>query len=542
MEPIHLTVQERLDFESYRRGANGAISQAILAVGACFFMGSFSGDFAYRAIAGLLVLLQMIRVFSFQKYKDRPDKLFNQFPGSMYWGVITGVFWSALSLIVHFNFPLASSASQFHLILISSMMSANMYSMASVPGLQRMYLLAAGIPTALLITLGESDKMRVIGVILFLFTIYLTRASKNHSSDLYKMYDLENKLRKQNQKLQEVVNSVPGFVILFSKTGEWIQISETANRVKDNLQLKNEIHSFLQSPARSITKECELKLNDISQVFVMTFEKLSSNEAGSILVGLPIGELVNTRKQLEQQKAIADYSAKLASLGEVAGGVAHEINNPLAIVKLVVEVMEQKILDLGPIGEGLKPYNLRLKDSAQRIAKIVEGLLTLTQRPNDEFVGRVLLNEVLDQSLTLVRHQLAEKRIELQCQVDSGILVLAHQVQLGQVFLNLIRNSISAVETTEEKRIQILVRTFDQKVEVLISDTGIGIPISFKDKLFQPFQTFKPIGEGAGLGLSISRAFMQKAGGDLVIESLSSPTTFKLTLKKIESAKVLRTA
>jgi two-component system NtrC family sensor kinase len=226
-------------------------------------------------------------------------------------------------------------------------------------------------------------------------------------------------------------------------------------------------------------------------------------------------------------------SEKLAAIGQLAAGIMHEINNPLATIGACADAVRGRAEDAGPdVAAGIEEY-LRIVDTeVQRCKRIVEGLLDYS-RPKKAALAPVAVNTVVEETLFLLKHHDRFKRLEVRRELAPDLPeVEANGEQLIQVFMALMLNAMDAMET----RGTLTVRTalnLERADEVCIafSDTGAGIPRQDMQKIFEPFYTTKPQGRGTGLGLSICYAIVAEHGGRIEVDSqLGEGSTFKVLL------------
>ncbi len=220
-------------------------------------------------------------------------------------------------------------------------------------------------------------------------------------------------------------------------------------------------------------------------------------------------------KKTQEQLANAE---KLASLGRMSAGVAHELNNPLTGVVTFAHLM----LDRTPEENKLDREDLELIiEQADRCTKIIKGLLSFSRKGSSE-KSPVDLNELLENSVSMIRNQSAFHNIELEMEFSEGLPAVTLDVnQIQQVFLNLITNAADAMNGAG--RITIRTRSVDLEgeefVEASCSDTGPGISAENMNKILEPFFTTKSVGKGTGLGLPVSYGIVKRHGGDLLIQS-----------------------
>lgn len=227
---------------------------------------------------------------------------------------------------------------------------------------------------------------------------------------------------------------------------------------------------------------------------------------------------------------------KLASVGQLAAGVAHELNNPLGTILLYSDAM----LADAPAGDPRRDDLEMIINEAQRCKVIVADLLNFA-RQHELMAQEVDLNRLLDEIVTKVSVQPRFEQIEMRCQLEPQLpLIRADAAQLQQVFINLLNNSADAIEGPGTITIRTR-RDGDQFVQALVTDTGSGIPAENVGKLFTPFFTTKPAGKGTGLGLAIVYGIVKMHRGQIHVESqMGRGTTFTVTLP-VRAADAART-
>jgi len=247
---------------------------------------------------------------------------------------------------------------------------------------------------------------------------------------------------------------------------------------------------------------------------------------------ISIGRDVTERRQVAAQLAQSD---RLSSMGMLAAGVAHEINNPLSYVMYNLESLAGDMSNK-PAGPAAPCDDIRARfDEAllgvHRIRDIVRGLGTFSRVEQDK-VAPVSLMQVIDVALSMAQNEV-KYRARLVKLFDKTPPVMASEGRLSQVFLNLIINAAHAIEEGDVDNNEIRVRTWVERSEVCaeVRDTGSGIPPEQLDKLFEPFFTTKQIGVGSGLGLAISKSIVEGYGGAISVESeVGVGTAFQIRL------------
>jgi PAS domain S-box-containing protein len=236
---------------------------------------------------------------------------------------------------------------------------------------------------------------------------------------------------------------------------------------------------------------------------------------------LIIFEDITDHAELERRLVQAD---KLSSIGLLAAGVAHEVNTPLAVISTYAQMLAKQIS-----GDSEKaPLLEKIARQTFRASEIVNSLLNFSRTSPTEFVS-VDLNKVVNETLTLVEHQLAKARIEVKLALDPALpRIKANPGKLQQVFLNLFLNARDAMENGGT----LAVRSTEQDglVRITVADSGAGIAQENLTRIFDPFFTTKAAKKGTGLGLSVSYGIVREHGGEIEVDSqLGAGTRFELS-------------
>ncbi len=225
------------------------------------------------------------------------------------------------------------------------------------------------------------------------------------------------------------------------------------------------------------------------------------------------------------QRAQLAHTEKMAAVGTLAAGVAHEVNNPLAGVLACVENMKSDPDD----AETRERYLDLIVDGLNRIARTVSNLLNFS-RQREMRLEETSLNHNLKHVVELVGYQLRQAGIEVRFDLDSnGAVVLADHFQMEQLFLNLVLNAVQAMPRGGE--LVLRTRVGDEAVVAEVRDSGMGMPEEIRDRIFDPFFTTRDVGEGTGLGLSVSDSITAAHGGTIKVKStLGVGTIFRVEL------------
>lgn len=227
-------------------------------------------------------------------------------------------------------------------------------------------------------------------------------------------------------------------------------------------------------------------------------------------------------------------SLKLAAIGELSAGIAHEINNPLAIIRQEAEWMQLLLKklpdqDLKEIAE-LKGSIRQIVQQVERCTEITRNLLDFA-RKRDPVIQAVEVNRIIEDMTMLVEKEAKHKNITIIRDYDQELpLIYSDAPQLRQVILNFLTNATQAIGADGHITITTRRRGTDT-VDLIFSDTGRGIPEENLGKIFDPFFTTKPPGQGTGLGLSICHGIIVRLGGRIAVKSaVGQGTTFTITL------------
>lgn len=228
------------------------------------------------------------------------------------------------------------------------------------------------------------------------------------------------------------------------------------------------------------------------------------------------------------------HTSRLAALGEMAAGIAHEVNNPLAIISGSLQQLERKIgkQDFTDV-DGLKRHTERSQQSIDRITKIINGLRLFSQQSDTLPKVKVTLHHIVDDTLNFCGEMLKARYVKLEIGHIPDVDIECHPVQISQVLINLIKNAEDALieeKDEHEKWVKLQFIQQDNMLLIHVSNGGAKIPEDIQDRLFLPFFTTKGVGKGTGLGLSISRGIMKEHGGDLIYNNDENHTTFTIML------------
>jgi PAS domain S-box-containing protein len=259
--------------------------------------------------------------------------------------------------------------------------------------------------------------------------------------------------------------------------------------------------------------------------------ELDENKNPYRLVGMnrDITDRKNIELAFENERVARISTAKMAALGEMASGIAHEINNPLTIVSISSAKVQKILSEKSEMSEELRTNFERIDSTVKRIAKVVRGLQSFSRNSHGDRPEPISLQSIISDTLEISHERLRNKSIELMLVLPpEPLMILARPSQISQVILNLLNNSYDAIEDLPERWIEIKLIGHQEHHVVEIIDSGVGIPKEIQDKMMQPFFTSKEVGKGTGLGLSISKGIIENHKGSLKYDHESKNTRFIL--------------
>lgn len=262
------------------------------------------------------------------------------------------------------------------------------------------------------------------------------------------------------------------------------------------------------------------------QIFRVNISPLRDPSGGFVV----IIEDITEHKRMEEQLLQA---SKLASLGKLTAGISHEIGNPLASISSLVQELRALSMDSKEDREFASEALKTINGHIGRIVNIVRSLGDFARISTTEKTVSNLV-DILDRTINLVKYDKRFKNVQLITDIEDNIpLLKVNQDKMQQVFLNLIINALDAMP--DGGTLRIAMKRIDSRIEIIFSDTGLGIEINMMDKIFDPFFTTKSPGKGTGLGLSICYGIIKEHNGTITVKSKKDEgTTFTITLPIVD--------
>ena len=264
--------------------------------------------------------------------------------------------------------------------------------------------------------------------------------------------------------------------------------------------------------------------------------KLTSGEVAHLAITNDITKKIQADQEIKEQRHALASSARLASLGQFVGGIAHEINNPLAVILGKLTLLDMQLQSDAFDKDMFQAELGKVIGTTERITNIINNLKTFSRDAKDDKREVCRLQDLVDETLSLCGENFRLNNIALEVEVAPGIECQCQSVRLSQVLMNLVNNSFDAVKALDEKWLRIEGRENGPMVELVVTDSGSGIPADVADQMLDPFFTTKAVGQGTGLGLSISSGIITEHGGRLCFNPDHKNTQFIAELPRAGSA------
>ncbi len=380
------------------------------------------------------------------------------------------------------------------------------------------------------------------------------------------LYFLWNALKRKNHSLSEtketfnqILDAIPDLVLVKGPGSRIVWANRafreyygmSLQQLKDMIDapfsppdntkqyVKDDSWVFMNAKPLNVSEEPVIRHDGVERIF-NTIKVPLFDSSGKVYRTVGVSRDITDR--LHQERVIADQqnriisASKMSALGEMAGGIAHEINTPLAVIVMkaqqLVEIAgESESVD----AETVDQFAKMIDSTAQRISAIVNALKSFARDGSSDPFSIAPVKAIVSETLELCREKFRNHGIQLKIEGDLEVATLeCRPVQIGQILLNLLSNAFDAVGKQTDKWVCLSVKEQGDYVEFSVTDSGPPIPPAVREKIMRPFFTTKEIGKGTGLGLSISKGLAESHNGTLCLDQSVEHTRFVLQLPKFQ--------
>jgi len=356
------------------------------------------------------------------------------------------------------------------------------------------------------------------------------------------LINIEETIVESEKQLKAMIRSLPTPVAMFDKnlnylaySAKWFEEWTPYTDLKQDLSVRNllqtkwfpKMEKVLQGESLGEDEEL-IEIVNGQKLWIRWAMKPWTDARGDIGGIIFMAENITHTKETQIHLA---QNSKLSALGEMAGGIAHEINNPLSIIKGYVDLINRHYTRQTLNANNLEQYLNKIDQTISRISKIVTGMKRFSRESSKDEKVRYPLNKIIEETLDICQEKM--NNFGTKIEIDNKSLdldVFCRPVEISQVLLNLINNSFYAISSTNQPWIKLKIFEDSKVVRIKVTDSGKSLSEDIRKKLFQPFFTTKEVGVGTGLGLSISRGIIEEHGGKLYYDDKESNTTFVIEL------------
>lgn len=369
--------------------------------------------------------------------------------------------------------------------------------------------------------------------------------------DMTREKSLSLELEAQRRFVENILNSISDPIFMKNEEHQWLYgndaFSAMLGRSRDEYYGKDDraffseqiAATFFESDQKTFQSMKEFEAEEIilepggeARTILTKKTPFTGADGKRTLVGI-IRDITDRKlmeRQIQDERARQVAGSRLASLGEMAGGVAHEINNPLAIISGYTGRLTD-IINAEPfLRERAQEIVQRVEATATRIGTIIKGLRAISRDGGFDPKETTLVETVIHETMGLCSEKFRHAGIVVEMNLEPGLTAYCRQVQIAQVVLNLLTNAFYAVSKHPNAKIKIVSRTVGEFAEIAVIDSGIGVDEELRERIFEPFFTTKPVGMGTGLGLSIAASIVREHGGELFLDPTSPATRFVMRL------------
>lgn len=393
------------------------------------------------------------------------------------------------------------------------------------------------------------DGMEYMGLTycIFFYTCFNLYQLKMNYGYLKAFIEKDLSVTLERDRLQTLINAVPGYVCFIDNKMNYRAVNEFGKAIfnlrdyqdryigegYETSDFTHFVSEFMAGKRKTAISEIRFQMDPQDSTFIVSIQRIEDD--GAVIVAIPMDELIEIREKVKAQEAKSFYTSKLISLGEMAAGIAHEINNPLAIILASSDQIQRELNKPVSSEERIAMLTEKIQRTVERISLIIKSLRSLARNGERDPYVPFKLEAIIEPSLEISRQRFLEENItlDLHCPIKD-IVCLGQEIQLAQVMMNLLSNAVdAALDGPSPRWVRLEVKSNDEHVDICIQDSGPGIPNEIRHKIMDPFFTTKAINKGTGLGLSISKSIMEQHGGSLTLDETATHTTFIMRIRRV---------
>ena len=371
---------------------------------------------------------------------------------------------------------------------------------------------------------------------------------------------MENLLEQQNAMMQAIFDSFPDSLVYSNKNREIIRVSRSFESLfkysmSELIGQQNSVlysdpsiktgpsHDIFADPEASATDPFEMEYlrsdgsSFISETVVADVQSSTFEPLGYLEVIRDITKKKAMEEEMKKQQMVNQHNSKLVAIGQLAAGVGHEINNPLAIMLGYLQQLEREFGKLEVESPKATEIFKKIRDAGQRITNIVSGLRTFSRAHTNEMKVFSLSTTVIE-TAAMVKDIYHREGVELDVSaIDKTVWMNGNQGRIQQVLMNLLANAKDALEGRSDKIIVLSLENVEGTACLCVKDNGAGMPEEVREKVFDAFFTTKEVNRGTGIGLSLVDSIVKEHGGEITFESeIDNGTEFFVKLPALEEA------
>lgn len=361
----------------------------------------------------------------------------------------------------------------------------------------------------------------------------------------------ENSWEKYFASISDVINATPSCLYLLNENAQLLKMNKRALEI---MEVADASMVYMANVYDLIAPESKDEFIAFHEMICnggrgsLTFESISmggtkrwmesyaravelgDGKYGHLAITNDITEKIDSNKKLVEQQEILLEAGRLSALGEFAGGVAHEINNPLAIIKAKASLMKAHLSRPEIDYDYIEKAVTSIDETVERISSIIKTLKTLSRDPSLDDFEECDLVQLTKDSLSLCQKSCEVSNIKVEVVMPDEVRLKCQKVAIGQIIMNILNNAHDAIVEQENPWVTIEIKPLEDRVQMIFTDSGNGVPEEIQPKILNPFFTTKAPGQGTGLGLSFCAGVAKKHKGQLYLNTKNENTQFIVEL------------